>query len=299
MAHVLRQLVQHQPHRILRLQIAHAGCAVAHGLDRRHKFRGHDRRMIRAVGKAPEHDAVLSQTASNQLGIGLGQIADGHDVHAHQPTRSGRADIEQLRNRQRPDLFLKIGPADYRHRVRLFHIRPQLGEYLAERHANGHRQSNFFPDALADFLGNHPAFPFHIAAPVGNRQPVFIHAKGLNVIRIPGVNAPHQLRILQIQLVMRRHTDQPRTALPRLPIRRARFHAHALGRIRGRQHNAVPILRRAAHSNGLAAQIRIFVHLHAGIKAIQVAMQNHLTGHCESPLGFGYHFSVERSLRRA
>ena len=34
--------------------------------------------------------------------------------------------------------------------------------------------------------------------------------------------------------------------------------------------------------NGLAAQIRIFVHLHAGIKAIQVAMQNHLTGHCES-----------------
>ena len=255
---------------------------MAHGFDRRHKFRRHDRRMIRAVGKAPEHDAILPQTASNQLGIGLGQIADGHDVHAHQPARGGRADIEQLRNRQRPDLFLKIGPADYRHRVRLFHIRPQLGEYLAERHANGYRQSNFFPDAFADFLGNHSAFPFHIASPVGNRQPVFIHAEGFNIIRIPGVNAPHQLRILQIQLIMRRHADQTRTALSRLPIRRARFHAHALSRIRGRQHNAVPILRRAAHGNGLAAQIRIFVHLHAGIKAIQVAMQNHLTGHCES-----------------
>ena len=73
---------------------------------------------------------------------------------------------------------------------------------------------------------------------------------------------------------MRRHDDQIRAGLLGLPIRHPRLHARALGRVGGSQHDAVAILRAAAHCNLLPAQRRILIDFRRGVEAIKIGMKD-------------------------
>ena len=73
---------------------------------------------------------------------------------------------------------------------------------------------------------------------------------------------------------MRRHDDQIRAGLLGLPIRHSCLHSRALGRVGSRQHDAVAILRAAAHGDLLPAQRRILIDFRRGVKAIKIGMKD-------------------------
>ena len=96
---------------------------------------------------------------------------------------------------------------------------------------------------------------------------------------------------------MGRDADQAGASLPRLPVGRAGFDAHAFRRVGCRQDDAVTIFRASADSNGLAAQLRILVHFNTRIETVQVAMQDNFTGHTTTSLGQSVIFSMGRIPR--
>ena len=93
---VLRQLVHHKPDFIVGFQVPNTSDAMANRLDRRDEIRRHDLGVVRAIGKAPEHDAILSQLAAQHFRITPGKIANRVDIDTLELPRSRWPDIEQI-----------------------------------------------------------------------------------------------------------------------------------------------------------------------------------------------------------
>ena len=248
------------------MKIAGTGDAVPNGLDGSLVTVRHDPRVVLSVGEYPQSQTVLAKPAGEQRWICPGQIADGIDAAIHELPGSGTTYIQQLRHGNRPNAFPPVIIIKHRDCVRLFHIRAELGEYLIEAHANGHRDTQLILDRLPDFLRDLLAAAHEPLAPC-NVQPALIHAVGFHQIGIPKVDVPQQAGELTILIVMRRNDDQAGTGLTRFPIGLPCLYARLLRLLAHAQHNPMPVFRTAAHGDGLSAQLRIQQHLDGCVEA--------------------------------
>ena len=105
-------------------------------------------------------------------------------------------------------------------------------------------------------------------------QPAFIQAKGLHQRGIAPADGAHAARKSQVHPLVGGHQGQGGALLPGLPQHIAGLDAAGFGLLGFGQHNAVAQLGVAANHNRLAPQGGVKQHLHCGIKAVAVAVQN-------------------------
>ena len=96
----------------------------------------HHTRLILAVGKEREHLSILSQGTFQKIAWGPGQFSNGPDAVAGKFLVCCLSHIEEIRNRQRPDLLMLITAIDDCDGVRLLHIAAKLSEDLIIGHAD-------------------------------------------------------------------------------------------------------------------------------------------------------------------
>ena len=280
--HALGEHRRHPLHVPLAGQIPRRRGAVAHGFNHRRIVRTAHRRAIQPVGERPEHLAVFAHHRSQLPGRTGGQIADGSDVAPAQPTARGRADVQKLAHRQRPDLLPKVLRRDDRGRVRLFHVAAQLGEDLIIGNAHGQRKPQLPLRPRAQLRGD----LFAAEGMTRHVQPRFVQSEGLDIVGVFGVDFAHHLRKAHVFWEIRRHDLQLRALLPCLPDGLAGGHAHPLGGHVFGQHDAVARVGIAADGHGKIAKRRIVDAFDAGVKIVQVAVQN--GSHDGFPLFFSF-----------
>lgn len=261
--------------------------AMVDTLDRRDIPAGHHLSAICTVGKLIQHDAVFAKLLINQSWVGIGQVANGLATQQGQLPCCGGSHIQQVGYGQRPYLFLILCVGDDGDCVGLFHVAAELSKDLRKADADGNGESGFAFHGFADFLCDLKANSLHIVRE-GKLYPVLVHAEGLDDFRVTLVDTPHDSRILQVQIVMRVYHDQAWARLLCLPVGHARLHSAALGGVAGCQHDAMSVLRRATNRYLLSFELGLLVHLHAGIKAVQVAVQDY--AHPSSLLRHGVRF---------
>ena len=120
------------------------------------------------------------------------------------------------------------------------------------------------------------------ALSVPNRQagaaqvdPCLIQPEGFDAIGVFLIDPAHALAETDIEPVIRRHADQIRALLPRLPDGLPGLYAELLCNLVFGQHDAVAFLHAAAHRHGALTDGRRVQAFDAGIERIGVAMKNH------------------------
>ena len=260
-------------------QVVRRGGTVADGLDTAVMIDAHHGRSVLAVGEGLEHQAVLAQHAAKHAAVAAGETADRCDPKPGELAGRARADIEQLLHGQIPDALPEMLRRQRGDRVRLFHVAAQLGEDLVIRYADGYRDAQLLANPLADFLGDLHAVR-ECEACLREVNPVFIQPEGLHPGGILLVDAAHFAAEAHVEIEIRRHADQLRAFLLRLPDGFAGFDAVSLGdRVLG-QDDAVARLHAAADGHGLIADLRRIQAFDGGIIAVCVAMQDHPVQFC-------------------
>ncbi len=162
-------------------------------------------------------------------------------------------------------------PPDHRYGVRLFIVRPQLGEDFVPRHTDAHRQPQLMLHAGADFLRR--GFAAGGRDTARQVQPAFVNTERLPPIRILRIYLLHLTCKIKIPVKMRRHHHKLRTKLPSLPQRHACPYADSLGFFRFGQYNAVAKRLVSAHSYRFAPQLRRKQQFYTRVARVDIGMQ--------------------------
>ena len=271
--HILCQLQHHLPHLLRCLKVLPAGDAVADALDAALIIDRHDRRTIQTIGVSPQRGTVLSEQLANALIGIMRKVTNGEYTPRHQLTGGAVPNIQKFRHGQRPDTLLPVFRGEYSHRIRLFHVAAQLGQYLAKGYPDGNREAEFLLDGGANLIRDFLCL-IKGTADRRNIDPALIHAIRLNPVGVSAVDRSGQLGILAVLVILRRYNDQAGTGPPGLPIRHASFDASGLGLRAGSQHDAMSFLRTAANCDGLVFKLRVQHLLHARVELVHVDMQN-------------------------
>ena len=112
-------------------------------------------------------------------------------------------------------------------------------------------------------------------AGVGKVNPRLVQPEGFHAVGILLVYPAHALAETDVERVVRRHADQVRALLPRLPDGLSGLHAGLPGQLVFGEHDAVTFLYAAAHRYGAMADGRRVQAFDAGVKRVGVAMKNH------------------------
>ena len=118
--------------------------------------------------------------------------------------------------------------------------------------------------------------------PVPNRQagvakinPRLVQPEGFHTVGVLLIEPAHTPAETDVERVIRRHADQVRALLPRLPNGLPGLHAELLCDLVFGQHNAMTFLYAAAHRHGAMADGRRVQAFNAGVERVGVAMKNH------------------------
>lgn len=201
------------------------------------------------------------------------KVTNGEYTPRHQLTGGAVPNIQKFRHGQRPDTLLPVFRGEYSHRIRLFHVAAQLGQYLAKGYPDGNREAEFLLDGGANLIRDFLCL-IKGTADRRNIDPALIHAIRLNPVGVSAVDRSGQLGILAVLVILRRYNDQAGTGPPGLPIRHASFDASGLGLRACGQYDAVPFLRAATNRDSLVLELRVQHLLHARVELVHVDMQN-------------------------
>ena len=209
-----------------------------------------------------------------EVGAGLGQCSNGIDAVPAQLPGGGRAHIQQVAHRQGPHQLPVVLPGNDRGGIWLPIVAAQLGKDLVEGDSHRHRQAQLSldppPQGVRDLL------PISEQAGAATHvQPALVQSKGLHLVGVLEVELPHLMGELQIAIIPGRHYYQTRTAAPGLPDSLPGGHAKGFGLIALGQDDAMAQGGIPAHRHRLPPQSGVVQALRAGIKVVQIAVQNH------------------------
>ena len=231
-----------------------------------------DRRLVQSTRKSRECVTHHTKPALEDFRVCFRKLTDGANAVTAEFALCGIAHIQKVTHRQRVDNLLIIIRLDDRYGIRLFIIAAEFCGDFIKRNANRNGDSQLPFNAVADFFGNFYRVPEQ-AQTARNVQPRLIQAETLHLVGVVTEYLAHIAAVLLVFAVAGGNHDQVAAMLLCLPDGHCRFHAHPLGGIACGENDTVPRLRVAAHGDALSAQLRVFLHFYACVKAVAIAMQ--------------------------
>ena len=262
--------------------------------------------VLEAVDVLVERVSGLSEDAVQGLLIVLDEVSAGADMVLLQDLHRPLPDEDERRHRQRVNDAFDVLSHDDRRGVRFLVVGPQFREHFAERNAHRNGDVQFLLDARSQVVRQ--LFRRHLEEVDGVRdiEVRLVHAEGFDKVCILEIDGVDLLVKLMVQTVVRRHADEVRALLFRLPDGLGRLYAERLRllvlghddavaalRVSGDRHGHFPKLRSQGLFDGRKEVVTVAVQYDAVFGLVVVHRhRGHLLPGCKQTFFYGDYTTV-------